>query len=940
MGLDEYKRKRDFRVTAEPEGHVHPTGDVLSFCIQKHAASHLHYDFRLELDGVLKSWAVPKGPSLDAGVKRLAVHVEDHPIEYGVFEGIIPKKEYGGGTVMLWDRGTWTPDDDAHKGYRKGHLRFHLQGERLQGGWHLVRSRRGEEGQKEQWLLFKDDDDVARPESEGIITEEVMTSVATGRTMDEIAADADARWDSRAPAADALIRQGTPSKSKSKSKAADTAAKTPAKKAASKSAAKSVAKSAAKTPAAKGAQAKKGADSPAAAVPGSRKAAFPAPFVPEMATLVDDVPAGGEWIHEIKYDGYRLLVMLRDGEVKLITRNGNDWTDRFPDTARALAALPAKSAVLDGELVVLTRGGTTSFQALQNVLSSGRGAELVFYAFDLAYLDGMDLRPAGLLDRKEALRTLLAGQDGVVRFSDHIVGSGAEFYRQACGMGLEGIMCKRAESKYVHKRTRDWVKVKCLLRQEFVIGGFTQPKGSRSHFGALLLGVHDENGDLVYAGKVGTGFNEARLGDVHARLKKLQRADSPFINHGRKGRGPKDVTWVDPELVCEIAFTEWTEDGKIRHPVFQGLREDKPAADVVRERPAHLPEGETSAAKGDAVQPAGRARAAERATRDEHPAARTRPVPPSTQPSPSRRRGKGEDVEIEGVRISSPDKVLYPALGITKGDLARYYAGVSEWMLPHVQDRPLTLVRCPDGLAGDCFYQKHGDQHFHASIGRVTIAENDGDERVYTYVDSAAGLVGMVQMGVLEMHTSNAARQNFEKPDRFVIDLDPAPDVPWARTVASAFQVRDRLAELGLDSWVKSTGGKGLHIVVPLAKRHAWDEVKDFTRAFSADLSARNPGKYLIKATIAARKGKIFIDYLRNGRGATSIGAYCVRAKPAAAISVPLRWDEVSPKLDPDAFTPDAVLKRVAKLKADPWDGYWTSKQSITKAMRTAVGMK
>jgi bifunctional non-homologous end joining protein LigD len=913
MGLDEYKRKRDFRVTAEPEGHVHPTGDVLSFCIQKHAASHLHYDFRLELDGVLKSWAVPKGPSLDPGVKRLAVHVEDHPIEYGVFEGIIPKKEYGGGTVMLWDRGTWTPDDDAHKGYRKGHLRFHLQGERLQGGWHLVRSRRGEEGQKEQWLLFKDDDDVARPEAEGIITEEMMTSVSTGRTMEEIAEDADARWDSKAPAADALIRQGTPSSGK---KAADTKAKKPAAKSAGKSA--PAAKSASKS--------KKAGPSPAAGVEGARKAAFPAPFTPEMATLVDDVPAGDEWLHEIKYDGYRLVVMIQKGQARLITRNGNDWTDRFPDAARALAALPATSAVLDGELVVLTRQGTTSFQALQNVLNSGRGGELVFYAFDLPYLDGMDLRGSPLLARKEALRTLLAGGDGGVRFSDHIVGHGAKFYQQACGMGLEGIISKRADSRYVHKRTRDWLKIKCLLRQEFVIGGYSEPKGSRSHFGALLLGVHDDKGDLVYAGKVGTGFDEARLREVHARLRKLQRAGSPFANLGRRGRTPRDVTWIEPELVCEIAFTEWTDEGKIRHPVFQGLREDKPAADVVRERPADLSEGEASDAP-------------KRPARDEHPAARTRPVPPSTQQAP-RRRGKAADVEVAGVRISSPDKVLYPALGITKLDLARYYEAAGEWMLPHVQDRPLTLVRCPEGVGGDCFYQKHGDQHFHESIGRVPIAENDGDERVYTYVDSVAGLIGMVQMGVLEMHTSNATRQNFERPDRFVIDLDPAPDVPWARTVAAAFQVRDRLEELRLESWVKSTGGKGLHIVVPLARRHGWDEVKDFTKAFSADLSARNPGKYLIKATIAARKGKIFIDYLRNGRGATSIGALCVRAKPTAAISVPLRWDEVSPKLDPDAFTPDAVARRLAKLKADPWEGYWTSKQSITKAMRAAVGLK
>ncbi|HEX6042670.1 DNA ligase D [Longimicrobium sp.] len=932
MGLDEYKRKRDFRVTAEPEGHVHRSGDVLSFCIQKHAASHLHYDFRLELDGVLKSWAVPKGPSLDAGVKRLAVHVEDHPIEYGVFEGIIPKKEYGGGTVMLWDRGTWTPDDDPHKAYRKGHLRFHLDGERLRGGWHLVRSRRGEEGQKEQWLLFKEDDDVARPEAEGIITEEMMTSVATGRTMDEIAADADARWDSKAPAAEALIRDGKPSKPK---KAADTAAKKPAKSA-SKTAGKTASKTAAKS------ASKSAGPSPAEGVPGARKAAFPAPFTPEMATLVDEVPAGDEWIHEIKYDGYRLVVMLQKGEARLITRNGNDWTDRFPDTARALAALPAKNAVLDGELVVLTREGRTSFQALQNVLNSGRGAELVFYAFDLAYVDGMDLRRSPLLARKEALRTLLAGAgDGAVRFSDHIVGRGEAFYRQACGMGLEGIMSKRADSLYVHKRTKEWLKVKCLLRQEFVIGGFSEPKGSRSHFGALLLGVHDEKRNLVYAGKVGTGFDEARLREVHARLKELTRADSPFSDLGRRGRGPRDVTWIEPELVCEIAFTEWTDEGKIRHPVFQGLREDKPATDVVRENPSALPDGAAPATKSDAPKATGRARGAERATRDEHPAARTRPVPPSTQAPAARARGvKAKDVDVQGVRVSSPDKVLYPALGITKLDLARYYEAAGEWMLPHVQDRPLTLVRCPDGLAGDCFYQKHGDQHFHASIGRVPIAENDGDEKVYTYVDSVAGLVGMVQMGVLEMHTSNAKRQSFEKPDRFVIDLDPAPDVPWARTVASAFQVRERLAELGLDSWVKTTGGKGLHVVVPLARRAGWDDVKEFTKAFSADLSARNPGKYLIKATIAARKGKIFIDYLRNGRGATSVGALCVRAKPTAAISVPLAWEELNPKLDPDAFTPDAVVKRLAKLKADPWDGYWTSKQSITKTMRAGVGLK
>ena len=919
MGLDEYKRKRDFRVTAEPEGHVHPQGDVLSFCIQKHAASHLHYDFRLELDGVLKSWAVPKGPSLDPSVKRLAVHVEDHPIEYGVFEGIIPKKEYGGGTVMLWDRGTWTPDDDAHKGYRKGHLRFHLQGERLSGGWHLVRSRRGEEGQKEQWLLFKDDDDVARPESQGIVTEEFMNSVDTGRTMDEIAADRDASWDSRAPAAQAMTRHGTPSKGK----AGGAAKKKPAAKGSASS------------------RSKKAAASPAVA--GAKKAAFPKPFTPQLATLVDEVPAGEDWIHELKYDGYRLVAMVQNGRARLITRNGNDWTDKFPAVRDALAKLPARSAVLDGELVVLTERGTTSFQALQNVLSSGRGGDLVFYAFDLPYLEGMDLRPASLLDRKEALRGLLSADGGVIRFSDHIRGAGGEFYRQACGMGLEGIISKRADSRYVHKRNNDWLKVKCLLRQEFVIGGYTEPRGSRSHFGALLLGVHDEQGNLVYAGKVGTGFDESRLRDVYARLQALERDDSPFINHGRKRR-LAGVHWIDPKLVCEIAFTEWTEEGILRHPVFQGLREDKNPNDVVREDPAHLPAGETAAAESDAAKRAGRARAAEHAAsrvadRDAPPAPRSRPVPPSTRRT-NPRRGKGEDTEVLGVRISSPEKVLYPALGITKLELAHYYETVGPWILPYIADRPLTLVRCPDGVGGECFYQKHGDQHFHESIGRTTIAENDGEEKVYTYVDSAAALVGMVQMGVIELHTSNARRDSFERPDRFVIDLDPATNVPWARTVASAFQVRDRLAELGLDSWVKTTGGKGLHVVVPLARRLGWDEVKDFTKAFSNDLSARNPGKYVTKATIAARKGKIFIDYLRNGRGATAISAFCVRSKPTAAISVPLRWDELSAELDPDQFTPEAVIRRVAKLKRDPWEGFWTSKQSITKAMRAAVGMR
>ncbi|HEX8392126.1 MAG TPA: DNA ligase D [Longimicrobium sp.] len=927
MGLDEYKRKRDFRVTDEPEGHVHPAGDVLSFVIQKHAASHLHYDFRLELNGVLLSWAVPKGPSLDPEVKRLAIHVEDHPIEYGVFEGIIPRGEYGGGTVMLWDRGTWTPEGDPRTAYRKGHLRFTLEGERLHGGWHLVRSRRGADGEKEQWLLFKDDDDTARPESAGVITEEMTTSVETGRTMDEIAADADAHWDSRAPAADALIRSGSqaPKKPAAKKPAAkNSAAKKPAAK-----------KPAAKKPTAKAARKPASKLDSGAAVPGAKKAAFPAEFSPALTTLVEDVPAGADWIHEIKYDGYRLVVYVRGGKARMITRNGNDWTSKFPEMAAALGALPVRDAVLDGELVVIAPDGRTSFQALQNVLNTGRTGELVFYAFDLMHRDGMDLRGSPLLARKEALREVLSADPaGPVRFSDHIVGNGGVFYQQACQMSLEGIISKRADSPYSQRRTRDWLKVKCLLRQEFVIGGFTDPQGSRSHFGALLVGVHDAEGRFVYSGKVGTGFNEASLRQLHDALKPLARDESPFEDYGRKGRRPIGVTWVEPRLVCEVSFTEWTGDGILRHPVFQGLREDKPAAQVVRENAGALPAGEKPAPARKA--PARLTRSAER---EQKPSATTRPVPPSTTKS-GHRRGKTPETQVAGIRLTSPDKVLYPAVGITKLDLARYYEAVGEWMLPHVKDRPLTLVRCPDGVGGPCFFQKHGDEHFAPQVGRTTVTENDGDEKVYTYVHSFAGLVAMVQMSVLELHTSNAKRTSFEKPDRFIMDLDPGPGVPWQRIMDSALQIRDRLAELGLASFVKTTGGKGLHVVVPINKRHSWDEVKEFARALATDVSVANPGKYVTKSTLAARKGKIYIDFLRNGRGATAIAAYGIRARPSGAISVPLRWDELTADLKTDRFTPAAVIERVRALKQDPWAEFWTTRQSLTKKMRAELGLK
>ena len=917
MGLAEYNRKRDFKKTPEPAGHEHRSGSTLAFVIQKHAASHLHYDFRLELDGVLKSWAVPKGPTYDPTVKRLAVHVEDHPIEYGDFEGIIPKGEYGGGTVMLWDAGTWEPLDDAHKGYRKGHLRFALHGQKLHGAWHLVRSRRGEEGEKEQWLLFKDDDDLARPESEGRVTEDEPLSVKTGRSMEEIAGDADATWHSNRDPKDAVTRKP--------------AAAAKARKPAATSPTASTAKSA-----------RAAAGSPAPKLDGARKAAMPRELTPELATLVDGVPTGDEWLHEIKFDGYRLLVFVDRGKVRMLTRKANDWTARFPGLVPSFKELPAKQAILDGELVIVAPNGTTSFQMLQNVLNNDRHDELVFYAFDLLYLDGMDLRGVPLVERKEALRALLGGgTGGRVRFSDHVLGNGGPFHAQACRMKLEGIISKRADSRYTSKRTKEWLKVKCQRRQEFVIGGWTDPKGSRTGFGSLIIGYY--RGDqLIHAGRVGTGFNDELLRGLHAKLRKLSIDQSPFADYGQR-RAPRDVHWVKPELVGEVAFTEWTDEGILRHPTFQGLREDKSAREVVREdeQPPPPPARAKSPARSPAPPPK---------KTDDPPAARSEYERPlrnrellSRPPSTTRPRGrKTPEAEVAGVRISNPDKVLFPDTGVTKLELARYYEEIGDdWMLPYCGGRPLTLVRCPEGAGKPCFYQKHADDNFPKAVGRVNVEENTGEEDVYTYVDSVPGLVAMVQMGVLELHGWGSRRDHIERPDLFIIDLDPAADVKWERVVASALWTREQLGEMGLESWCKTTGGKGLHVVVPIARRHTWDEVKEFTRLFCRELANRAPGEFITKSTLAKRGGKIFLDYLRNARGATAVSAYSVRSKRVGAASVPLAWDEVTPKLRPDAFTPPAVIERLKKLKRDPWEEFYkTNKQTITKAMKAAVGME
>ncbi len=855
MGLERYRKKRDFERTPEPAGRkARRRGGPLSFVVQRHAASHLHYDFRLEHDGVLLSWAVPKGPSMDPGERRLAIHVEDHPLEYGDFEGVIPAGEYGGGTVMVWDRGRWIPRGDPAAGLRRGKLEFELQGERLRGGWALVRLRgRKGRGGKDEWLLIKEQDDLAAPGSGDAIVRERSSSVLSGRSMEEIARAEDRVWRS-GEAAGGGGASALP---------------------------------------------------PLATVAGARRARFPSSLLPELATLVSAAPEGEDWLHELKYDGYRVLSFVRNGTATLRTRRDQDWTDRFPRIAAEAAALPIESAVLDGEAVVVGANGLTSFQGLQNAIGSDPNA-IVYYAFDLPYLNGHDLRRVPLVDRKSLLRAVLPfSSAGALRYSDDVRANGPAFHVEVCRRGAEGIVSKRAASHYESRRTRDWVKVKCLWRQEFVVVGYTDPSGSRAGLGALLLGVRERRrGPLVFAGKVGTGFTNSQLVALRKRLDPLVRKSSP-VEGAPRGAAARGVHWVRPELVAEVAFTEWTKDGVVRHPSFQGLREDRSPESVVRERPA---------AAGEAASP--RAPAGD----EEMAEASVAEVP-----------------ELAEVRFTSPDRVLYETQGLTKLDLARYYAAVAQWLAPLIAERPLTLVRCPQGEQRDCFFQKHADDSFPESIGRVEIREKTRT-RTYFYVDSLAGILSVVNLGALELHTWGARRDRLERPDRLVFDLDPDPSVGWARVVEAAHAVRQTLAALGLESFAKTTGGKGIHVVVPLVRRTDWDVAYGFAKGVAESIVGAAPDRYTATMSKQKRKGRIFIDYLRNTRGATAVEAYSTRARPAAPVSMPVAWEEVTESLRRDQFTVANAADHMARRTADPWAGAAALRQSITKGMRHAVG--
>ena len=848
--LEQYRRKRNFARTPEPAGEelrqaLEDAAEGGQFVIHKHAATRLHYDLRLEHDGVYKSWAVPKGPSLTPGEKRLAVHVEDHPLEYGEFEGVIPAKEYGGGTVMLWDRGRWA--QLKHKGKRgleDGHLDFLLAGEKLRGVWSLIRTS-GRSNEGDNWLLIKRHDAVS---DESQLTD---LSVATGRTMQQIAADKSRTW-TRAG------EVGEP-----------------------------------------------GATVPKPAlIPGASKKAMPRAFDVSLATPDTQAPADNNWLHEIKFDGYRILAFCKNGSVRLMSRNGKDWTSRFSETAALLKNLAA-DAILDGEIVALASDGTTSFRFLQEALSAKDTRGLIYQAFDIVHLNGYDLTQVPLTERKQALADLLAasaftGRAGV-RYTEHVAEQGPAFAELACRLGLEGIICKRADSSYRSGRSRNWLKVKCTGREELVIGGYTNPGGKRKGFGALLLGGW-RDGKLIYAGKVGTGFNERMLAQLHAQLRKLEMDQTPFAQPPEE----RGLHWVKPELIAEVEFTEWTRDGVLRHPSFRGLREDRNPKDI------QLPD---AALKGK-------------------PAASA----PRPKPVSSNVRNARDTAEVAGVKLTNASRILYPELGITKLALAQYYEEIAPWILPQLALRPLSLLRCPEGHTGECFFQKHPRSTVDKSVPRIMIEESSGPSP-YLYVQSIADIVSLVQIGALELHVWGSRVQDVEHPDILVFDLDPAPDVPLPELLRVARDLHDRLKNLGLESFPRTTGGKGLHIVVPLVPQRGWEEVKAFCQEVARAQTRDDPRRVTANMAKTKRKGKIFIDYLRNGRGATAISSYSTRARTGAPVAVPIAWSEVTPAMQPDRYNVENLRRRLAVLTEDPWQNFEAARAPLTDKAIRAVGV-
>lgn len=789
LDIETYNAKRDFTKTAEPKGRkLRGSGD--SFVVQKHDASRLHWDFRLELDGVLKSWAVPRGPSLDPGTNRLAMRTEDHPLDYATFEGIIPKGEYGGGTVMLWDRGRWIPhpDKDPRQTLEEGHLHFTLQGERMAGEWIMFRLKPKPGDRGEAWMLKKVTDEHARPDAGDTLVDECLTSVTTGRTMAEIAAGEDV-WESN--------RGG-----------------------------------------------KKGGRT-------KRKSHVPPPAFqePQLATLVDEVPTGNEWLHEYKYDGYRLLLAVGEGSVLAWTRNGKDWSDYFSEIVEAAAKLPP-GCLIDGEAVALGANGKPDFQLLQATLKNGSSAAvksrppLAFYAFDLLVDRGEDITALPNLERKQRLAALLKTAPPGILYGDHVVGKGEKLFEAICKEGGEGIISKRANAPYRGTRSRNWLKIKCIQRQEFVIVGW-QASDKRRGFRSLHLAVRD-GGKLRYAGKVGTGFDARKMEDISERMRPLA-LEAPPLDVPRAMR--RGSTWIEPKLVCEVAFTEFTEEGVLRHPSFIALREDKRPAQVVRETPGKL--------------------------------------------KPSEKKGKRPTAESLGLRLTSPDRVVFPGDELTKRDLADYYAAVAPLLMVDLARRPMTLIRCPQGRSKHCFFQKHDSGSMGPHVLHLPITESNGEVQDYLYVEEPIGALECVQMNTIEFHGWGSRIDPLEMPDRLVFDLDPDVGLDFGKVNDAALRLRALLADLGLTTFPLLSGGKGIHVIAPLDQSRDWPTVKSFAERFTRAIAQAEPDMFTANIRKAERKGRIFLDWLRNQRGATAVMPYSARAREGAPVAAPIAWEEL-----------------------------------------------
>ncbi|MCC6888266.1 MAG: DNA ligase D [Hyphomicrobiales bacterium] len=846
MALDLYRKKRTFSVTPEPRGRK-ARGQGHRFVVQKHAATRLHYDLRLELDGVMKSWAVTRGPSLVPGDKRLAVEVEDHPVEYNAFEGTIPKGEYGGGTVLIWDRGSWQPEQDPHLGLRKGHLDFRLHGEKLGGRWHLVRLRKRGGEKRSNWLLIKAADEAARSADDPDLLEEKPDSVISGRSIEEIAAGKGRQriWHSNKS-----VRENVK------------------------------------------AGATRGGTRGSGAVRRRRKsdgAALPDFIEPALATLRDAPPRGGNWVHEIKFDGYRTQARLDRGKVKLLTRKGLDWTTRFRDVATEVARLDADAALLDGEIVVENEQGVSDFSMLQTALKSGDRDRFIYYVFDLLHLDGENLMARPLTERKAALAQLLSrsGNAGSIRFSEHVAEDGAAVWEQACRMNLEGIVSKRLDAPYRSGRTDCFVKIKCANAQEFVVGGYAPSTVLPRAIGALAVGTYAD-GRLVYAGRVGTGYSRETARDLWRRLHPLEIAKPPFAVIPRAEARSRELRWVEPNTVIESLFRGWTADGLVRQAAFKGVREDKPPREVVRERPEAInPRAPTRSAAAQAA-PASMRRSKRLASA--HPAA-------------------------EDIRFTNPDRVYWADVGVTKQDLADYYTAIWDWMAPHLVNVPLSLVRCPDGTTGECFFQKHASAGLNDERLRSVI---DSKGRQVIAVEDLAGLLSLVQAGVLEVHVRGSTIDRLDLCRRIVFDIDPGEGVTWKDTVEAAREVRERLAIIGLDCFVKLSGGKGIHVVLPVVPLD-WEAVKDFVQAFAQAMAADSPKRYVARMTKSIRKGRIFIDYMRNSLEQTSVAAYSTRARATAPVSAPVTWEELGRVKAASQYTLRNLGKRLKAIKRDPW---------------------